>query len=160
MGGWRRRSLLGAAGALLLAGCTIPGDNTRGTTMPAAQKQGDGRLRTDTEPLTKRFPALGAPTRVAWMSGTMSSSGAPGPTTYWIDAVVWLDATAAETLRATNPTATGVSPALVEGVRSQVPAGTLLTGDGLAAAFQSADWWPEAYLVEGQDVVVLIAKGQ
>ncbi|MGH3924653.1 MAG: hypothetical protein ACRDTT_17630, partial [Pseudonocardiaceae bacterium] len=56
-----------------------------------AQKSGSGELRTDEEPLTKRFSVLEAPLEVRWMSGTYGSSRNPGPSTYWIDAVITLD---------------------------------------------------------------------
>lgn len=35
-----------------------------------AEKNGDGRLRTDLEPLTSRFAALDQPVSAAWMSGS------------------------------------------------------------------------------------------
>lgn len=53
-----------------------------------AQKSGDGVLGADIEPLTKRFAELGTPVKVHWKSGTLGSDAAPGPSSYWIDAVV------------------------------------------------------------------------
>ena len=65
-----------------------------------ADKQGDGKLREEASPLTSRFPALGTPIKVRWMSGTLGTS--PGPSTYWIDAVVWVTPEVGQQLRASN----------------------------------------------------------
>lgn len=40
------------------------------------------------EPLTKRFSVLADPREVQWMSGTYGNPRNPGPSTYWIDAVI------------------------------------------------------------------------
>jgi len=65
----------------------------------AAEKSGTGETRTDLEPLTKRFSALGDPVAATWISGTMGSSDVPGPSTYWIDAVVEVTPAQADELR-------------------------------------------------------------
>ena len=49
-----------------------------------------GGLRTDSDPLTKRYAVLGTPRGVTWVSGTVGDERVPGPSTYWIDAVVVL----------------------------------------------------------------------
>ncbi|MCL2490908.1 MAG: hypothetical protein FWF36_09375, partial [Propionibacteriaceae bacterium] len=54
------------------------------------KKHTRGQRRTDLEPLTKRFPLLGSPVAAIWYSGQMGDDSIPGPTTYWIDAVVTL----------------------------------------------------------------------
>ena len=107
MAALRVRSAIGLTAALLIAvavatGCTaspaapdrasasqsVTTGGTTHTPTGAASKSGDGTLRTDLEPLTTRFAALGAPVSAQWSSGTMGDSRVPGPSTYWIDAVV------------------------------------------------------------------------
>ncbi len=56
-------------------------------------------MRTDLEPLTKRFSALGGPVSATWMSGTMGDARVPGPSTYWLDAIVELAPMRARDLR-------------------------------------------------------------
>jgi hypothetical protein len=67
---------------------------------PTAQKTGTAQIRHDLEPLIKRFPGLGAPVSATWMSGTFGDPRVPGPSTYWIDAVVQLRPEQATDLRA------------------------------------------------------------
>ncbi len=122
-------------------------------------KEGDPTVRHDVEPLTKRFSALGTPVSATWRSGTLSGS-APGPSTYWIDAVVELSPAAAQALRATNPTASGSTLDVVDEVRAAIPAGTLLGGGALDAAFAQGTFRAHAHLVDGTDTVVLAALGQ
>lgn len=122
-------------------------------------KQGDGRVRTDLEPLTKRFSALGQPVAATWMSGTLSGD-APGPSTYWIDAVVTLSPDVAQALRATGPTPTTDTPQVTDEVRAAIPDGGLLAGSDLDATFAQGEFRAKAYLLEGADAVVLVALGQ
>jgi len=85
-----------AAIACMLAGCspvTVPTPTLSETsTQAVAEKSGTGERRNDVEPLVRRFPLLGQPVAAVWYSGTMGSDDAPGPSTYWIDAVVTVDA--------------------------------------------------------------------
>lgn len=138
--------------AVLLAGC---GEAPR----PAA-KSGTGALRTDVEPLTKRFSALGTPERVRWMSGTFGSDRAPGPSTYWIDAVITLPQSKIDELKSAHaPQATGATPDVVDGLRAELPAGTFLTGDRLDQAFAHDTWGAKAYLAADNGTLVLVATG-
>lgn len=125
-----------------------------------AEKKGDMTLRSDAEPLVMRFPVLGTPSKVRWMSGTLGGGAAPGPTSYWIDAVIWVTPEVATTLRQAQPTATASLPDLVAGLGGQVPSGSYLAGESLNSLFRSSGWWPEALLHSTDDVVVLSAKGQ
>lgn len=65
---------------LLLAACGSGAAKT-------ARKEGSGEIRTDLTPLIERFPALEDAQSARWLSGTYGGI-APGPSTYWIDAVV------------------------------------------------------------------------
>lgn len=148
-------------GALLTAGC-VPGraPDPPPPTTAVAEKQGDGRLRTDLDPLTSRFAELGTPVRASWMSGTMGSDRVPGPSTYWIDAVVEVTPEVMAELAATKPAVTSERPDVVARVAEAIPAGTLRTSPELNALFASERWWVDTYLVEGANTVVLVAKGE
>lgn len=94
-----------------------------------------GQLRTDLEPLTKRFPALDTPEQVRWLSGTYGDGRAPGPSTYWIDAVITLSQNKTDELK------------------------TFHTSAGLDKAFSHDTWVVKAYLVPDDHRLVLVATG-
>lgn len=50
----------------------------------------EATVRTDREPIAKRFPRLGAFTDVHWLGGTVGDDRVPGPSLYFIEAVVTL----------------------------------------------------------------------
>ena len=162
----RTRAAMAASAALLTlavtAACstdpTPPTDRTR-STVSSATKTGTGDVRTDLDPLTKRFDALGRPVSATWMSGTLGGD-APGPSTYWIDAVVKVTPETAATLRATSPEPTTETPAVEDGVRSALPSGQLLRSTALDALFAQGSFRAKAYLAADSDTVVLVALGQ
>ncbi|MFJ6675279.1 hypothetical protein ACIQMJ_29610 [Actinosynnema sp. NPDC091369] len=138
--------------ALALVGC-------QGRAEPAA-KSGTGELRTDLDPLLQRFPVLGTPSGARWMSGTFGRADSPGPSTYWIDAVVALSATEVERVRsAYAPADEGRTPDVVEGLRGELPGGPFLTGDALDAAFHHERWHAVAFLDVNSAQLVIVATG-
>jgi hypothetical protein len=125
-----------------------------------AVKAGTGQLRTDLDPLLSRFPVLGAPAGARWMSGTFGRADVPGPSTYWIDAVVTLDPSAVEQLMTAHaPAAEGRTPDVAEGMRAELPDGPFLTGDALDAAFDHERWHASAFLEPESGELVLVATG-
>jgi hypothetical protein len=125
-----------------------------------AVKSGTGDLRTDLDPLLTRFPVLAGMTGARWMSGTYGRGEVPGPSTYWIDAVVTLPAGRVEQLVAAHsPTAQGKIPEVSEGLRAQLPAGPFLTGDVLNRVFTHERWSASVYLDPTTNQVVLTATG-
>ncbi|MCE6999429.1 hypothetical protein LZG04_32155 [Saccharothrix sp. S26] len=138
--------------AVALVGC-------QGQAQPAA-KAGTGELRTDLDPLLRRFPVLGAPSGARWMSGTFGRADVPGPSTYWIDAVVALPSAEVERVRsAYAPVDEGRTPDVVEGLRGELPGGPFLTGDALDAAFDQERWHAVAFLDVKSGELVVIATG-
>ncbi|MEU4388678.1 hypothetical protein [Promicromonospora sp. NPDC023805] len=122
------------------------------------EKFGDGELRTDLEPLTKRFSALGTPVGAEWMGGTLGD--APGPTTYWIDAVIEVDPAVADELRSTYaPEAASTPPDVVSGIQDKLPAGTLLSSDALDSAVAGGGFATDVYVAQDEPFVVLAAYG-
>jgi hypothetical protein len=137
----------------VLAGCQVEAS-------PPAAKSGTGELRTDLEPLVKRFPTLTTATGARWMSGTFGRTDTPGPSTYWIDAVVVLEPSEVERLVSAHaPTATGEKPDVIEELREQLPHGPFLTGDALDAAFKYENWRVDSYLARESGELVLVAMG-
>lgn len=153
--GGRRLVRAVAACAVLAVSC-----GTSDRAPAPAQKNGSTQLRHDLEPLTTRFPSLGAPLGATWLSGTISDSRAPGPSTYWIDAVVQLAPAQAAALRANFALHdSGKRPDLLPELRGTVPAGPLLTSDDLDRARTSGNWGVTVYVDEGSPTVVITAIG-
>ena len=138
---------------------TPPNDRTR-STVSAATKTGTGEVRHDLDPLTKRFTALGAPVSATWMSGTLGGE-APGPSTYWIDAVVELDPEVARSLASeTGAEETTEEPAVVDDLAASLPDGPLLAGPALDARFAESGFVTTAYLDVDDATLVLVSLGE
>jgi len=135
-----------------LAGCGR-GDEVVTTPPPPTQ------VRHDLGPLTSRFPELGAPVSASWV--TWNSSGpddrVPGPSTYWLDAVVRLDPVTWLRLKTQfQPTDQGHTPEVQDLLRTGLPAGPYLTSDALELAFTTPALASHAYLdAQGNDVVLM-----
>lgn len=124
-------------------------------------KSGDGVQRTDTDPLTNRVPALTGVQSATWYSGTLGDGDVPGPSLYWIDAVVTLPDGVAEQLRDTlDLTPAASPPPVVDALIPHLPTGTLLTGPQLDHAFSAGGWRSTAYLSQSTDELVLVIVGQ
>ena len=157
-------ALLGAI-CLCLTGCggkpPSPEPTSRATSSPSPPaKNGTGEERHDLAPLTKRFPALGLPTTARWYSGTLGDDRVPGPSSYWIDAVVTLEPSAAKSLAtdyAAEPAST--RPNVVKALRGAVPTGPLVTSEQLDRALSTA-FSTQAWISLGTGQVVLVSKGQ
>lgn len=109
------------------------------TSTQTPQKTGDGTLRTDLEPIMKRYPQLASAESVEWMSGTVGSTDL-GPSTYWIDAVVVVPAAELQSLLAVGDPAQREAPALVGGMSSTVPAGPSVGSEALDELFSAAGY--------------------
>jgi hypothetical protein len=137
-----------------------PADRTD-TVADTPAKNGTGELRRDLGPLVKRWPVLDGATAATWLSGTRGNPDVPGPSTYWIDAVVTLDpATLRELDALAGLTPTSDTPAVVDDLVDDLPTGELLTGSALDAAFRVGDWRATAYLSRDTGSVVLVALGE
>lgn len=159
-----------AAGLIALSatGCSPGGQPPTTPTPPggtsmssASTKNVDSRgRRTDLQPLTDRFPALGMPQRAVWFSGTVGDQRAPGPTTYWIDAVVTLPADAAESLLVTAGPLEARTLDLTPELMSELPTGQLSGSAALDAALSNGTWKVTAAVASDRRTVVLSALGQ
>jgi hypothetical protein len=126
-----------------------------------AQKTAANPVRHDLEPLTKRFPALGNPVSASWVSGTMGDSRVPGPSLYWIDAVVELTPETANRLAQTfAPTQTTIRPEVWTTLNDVLPHGQLLSSEALDAAFTSQDVNAKVFLAQDAPIVVITALGE
>ncbi|WP_082931602.1 hypothetical protein [Mycolicibacterium setense] len=119
------------------------------------------QTRHDLEPLTKRFPAIGTPMSATWMSGTLGTQSdnratAPGPSVYWIEAIIELEPTTADAIREKYaPTAAGKVPTLSKALQPDIPTGPFLASSALNSALSNNDWRSIAYLHSGSNTLVM-----
>jgi hypothetical protein len=126
-----------------------------------AEKNGTGEERHDLEPLTSRFPELGDVQSAVWFSGRLGDERAPGPSSYWIDAVVTISPTETRRLLATyGPETAGTEPAVVEDLEPHLPTGELVTSEQLNRAFSTSGFSTSVWVDEASHRIVLSAVGQ
>lgn len=143
--------------AYLLTACSTPAaDPTPGAT---AAHAGSGEMRHDLEPLTDRFPPLLTATDATWMSGTLGDERVPGPSTYWIDAVITLDDSDYTALRSeTDAQSTTETPALDPGLEDELPDGPFLRSDALDELFSPDEYESVVFLDDDTRTVILSSR--
>ncbi|TLF93669.1 hypothetical protein FEK35_29280 [Nocardia cyriacigeorgica] len=150
------RGVVAAFALFTPVACATPGTNPQTEGNVTTQY---GETRTDTAPLVKYFPAIGNPESAQWVTWNNASERVPGPTIYWIEAVIRLTPADADRLRNTyNPAPTTVSPELKSQVQQDVPPGRYIAGPELDRALRSGPEWggnATGYLQEGAPILVL-----
>lgn len=161
----RHRALLAALTALTaattlgLTGCGLGGEEPAPT--PTIHKNlAPGGVRTDLDPLTKRYAVLGQPRGASWVSGTVGDDRVPGPATYWIDAVVTLAPSTAADLRARGGVMTTRQIDVHPDLAATVPAGGLVGSEALDAALSTSGWRTTAGFATDGRTLVFTSLGQ
>lgn len=140
--------------ALLLSSCSEPEDVTE----DGVVKSGTGELRTELDPLVERLPALADVVGAEWMSGTLGG-GAPGPSTYWIDAVVTLDEATLQEVMALPDLQAAEPPQVVSALQTSVPEAEFQQSSVMNSYFSDPGWYVEAWLAPDEGTVVLLILG-
>ena len=130
-----------------------------GATLPAAERNEGGPVRTDLAPLTRRFRSLGDPEAAHWQSGTLGDGRAPGPTSYWIDAIVQVRPDTAAQLRERATQQPRPAPRVAEALAGDLPAGQWVGSDALDRAFATGGFAGQAYVHSDANTVVLVVQG-
>jgi hypothetical protein len=126
-----------------------------------ATKTTSNPVRHELEPLTKRFSALGSPVAASWVSGDMGDPSVPGPSLYWIDAVVELKADTANDLKAQyQPVPTTATPDVWNTLTEMLPKGGYLTSNQLDAAFTTTKLKSRVFFAADAPVIVICAIGE
>ncbi|WP_285028430.1 hypothetical protein [Plantibacter sp. ME-Dv--P-122b] len=168
-----RATVVGVAVAVVagvLAGCASSPSPDRTTAATAsasdsATRSGTGEIRHQLGPLTDRFPQLATALSATWMSGTMGDERVPGPSTYWIDAVVVLDEAGYAELRALAPGEAGSSeeaelPDLDAGLDDALPPGPFARSSALDDAFSQDGRSTQVFLDDATSSVILTSRFQ
>ncbi|WP_433671671.1 hypothetical protein ACQP06_08260 [Nocardia sp. CA-136227] len=158
-----RRQLLG-----LVVGATLVAAVSACANPPEAPAPAEA-LRHDLEPLTSRWPAIAQPVSATWAAGvqgmeiTPSRIDVPGPSDYWLQAIITLDPAVAEALRTRTvgnepaPVASDSGPRLRAELVPSLPGGEFRTSRELDAEFATPEFKPRAYLQVSGNVLVLVA---
>jgi hypothetical protein len=157
-----RNTLIALGLALLVAfptaGCWY--DDTTGTDMNSAVDTAE--VRTDRDPIATRFPRLGAFTDVHWVGGTLGDDRVPGPSTYFIEAVVNLAPD--DVARLSGEYELTPAPAPPQAPQSLAPflegGGAWATSDELEAGFGPQDWASDVFVRLDDGVAYVSARGE
>jgi len=124
--------------------------------MQSAKKDGTGEVRHELEPLTSRFPQLSDAEAATWMSGTMGDPRVPGPSTYWIDAIVELpEAKHAGLLKAGSASELPLPEDFSPQLRGAIPAGQVVNSRELDERFSQGRFASNVYVVTDGRTVIL-----
>lgn len=145
----------------IVSACNSASRTSQSAPDPPATTTTAAPVRHDLEPLTKRFPEIGKPVSATWMGGALgvqsdSRATVPGPSDYWIEAIIELEPATADALRAKYvPTPTGEVPKLKEVLQKDVPAGPFLTSVAMDKALSNNDWRSTTYLDSRSNTLVM-----
>lgn len=126
----------------------------------AAQKNIEKSEQTDPAPVLARTRGIPEGATMLWFSGTMGS-GAPGPSTYWIDVRIEVDDAQVRQWRslcegAGEPTAPEIVPELADVLEGE----ELTECPALAAELGDGQWEQRAWISADHPVVVLSLLGE
>ena len=124
-----------------------------------AQKILEKSAQTDTAPVLSRTRGISEDATMLWFSGTMGS-GAPGPSTYWIDARIEVDDAQAQQWRSLcdgvgEPSVPDIVPELADALDGE----QLTECPALAAELGDGRWEQRAWISAEDPVVVLTLLG-
>ncbi|MEI2827150.1 MAG: hypothetical protein V9F04_12645 [Dermatophilaceae bacterium] len=151
------------AATLGLSGCTgdadAPVPSVPFSTKQSISKGEIGLLRTEVEPLAKRYPGLGKIVSAQWFGGTLGDARAPGPSTVWIDAVIELEPATMARLRAAAGTTRTETPDVVPELLPLLPLGPYGRSGTLDTAIKGT-LLTRAWLPPTGNQLVIAAMGQ
>jgi hypothetical protein len=152
--------LASAVGAVAVLGTDDPETEvSMSHPLPELSRGDRGEVRHDLDPLVKRFAALGSPRGATWQGGTLGSDRVPGPSTYWIEAVVQLQPGSARQLAEAHAAQPVAAPRIDEALAPALTPGPWVASDQLDGAFRADGFSGRAFLDSGNDALVLLVVG-
>jgi hypothetical protein len=149
--------------ALALSGCTGGGDapvpSAPYATKQSISKGEIGPLRTDVEPIAKRYPGLGTIVSAQWFGGALGDARVPGPSTVWIDAVIEVEPATMARLRSAAATTRNETPDIVPELVPLLPAGPYGRSGALDTAVKGT-LLTRVWLPPAGNQLVIAAMGQ
>lgn len=135
---------------LVLAGCSDEAVQSRDQPTPT-------ELRTDIEPIVGRVPTLGSDFTAQWFSNTTYNQRAPGPSTYWINALV-TPADGVEALIDDQPLSPG-DPDVREQLAELLPECGWEYSEEIDRAWGPIDWDTHVWFCQDSDQLVITMVG-
>jgi hypothetical protein len=118
-------------------------------------------VRTDRAPIASRFPRLGEFRAVHWVSGRLGDDRVPGPSTYFIEAVVELAPADAAALAARYPAAAApTAPQAPPVLATFVPGGPWTRSTALEDGFGPQGWQTTVRIAPDHAVAYVSAVGE
>lgn len=158
-----RRQVLAAAvtGLYLVAVGFVAGCGGTSDQEKQRERIEEAQPRTDVDPITKRWPQLGGIQEAHWVGGTLTDDGAPGPSSYFVEAVVVL--APADVARLTSqhhfaPAPTRPDPPA--SLKPYVREGNWLSDGEVDQAFTPPQWVSQIYVQPDNALAYISAKGQ
>lgn len=144
-----------------LHGCDMTNMETNpGSAEMKAAKTSDGKVRNELASIAARFPMLKNAKSIQWTSGVMGDPAMPGPSLYWIDAVIRPDAGLLEKISQLEGLAHAQPPGDTHpAIQRLIPEGRYQTLPELDGLFTHGTWLCKAYFEPSQNLVLLLAKG-
>lgn len=151
---------LGVALALALAVVGCQSADTTGSDMTSAIETAE--VRTDRQPIADRFPQLGSFVDTHWVGGRLGDDWVPGPSTYFIEAVVTLSPDDVTRLASEYPLTPG--PAAPQPPASLGPfvggSSPWSTSRELDSSFGPSDWVSHVFIRLDDGVAYVSARGE
>ncbi len=117
----------------------------------------EGQVRTDRDPTASRFPELGSFVEARWMGGRLGDDRVPGPSTYFIEAVVTLAPADVERLRTAHGFQPTTPPQIPGALRG--PSGPWSSSPELDAELGPQGWVSRVWVDLPAGVAYVSARG-
>jgi hypothetical protein len=157
---WQKIIRLGIALALALTVAGCQSDDTTGSDMTSAIETAE--VRTDHKPIADRFPQLGSFVESHWVGGRLGDDGIPGPSTYFIEAVVTLNADEVALLAGRYDfSRTPAPPQPPSSLAPFIQGGSAwYTSAELESGFGPSDWVSNVFVRLDDGVAYISARGE
>lgn len=144
--------------ALGASGCWGP-DGTQ--EVPVSQVIDEAEVRTDRDPLMSRFPLLGSFVEARWVGGVLGDQRVPGPSTYFVEAVVTLAPADVERMRTAYRFDAAPAPEVPAALRSAIgPDPDWSSSAEFDAALPPSDWVGHASIDLTRGIAYVSARGE
>ncbi|MGO1257998.1 MAG: hypothetical protein ACTMII_03515 [Brachybacterium sp.] len=149
-----RRVIAGVIASLALTSCSLLDPEE----VPVPAKNIDKSAQTDPAPVQKRTRDLPEDAEFLWYSGTLGS-GAPGPSTYWVDARLSTTDQVMNNFRALCPDGSVSVPDVVDELAQELGEEDYVECPAAAGEIAVDGWRTRVWLAQASPVMVVTLVG-
>lgn len=150
-----RRAVVALVALLTITSCSL----TEPKEDPVSTKRIEKSAQTDPAPVLERTQGLPEDADFLWYSGTLGS-GAPGPSTYWVDARLSTTEEAMDDLRAQCPDGTVSEPDVVDELSRELVDEGYAECPAVAGEIALKGWDTHVWISQNSPVMVITLVGQ